>query len=54
MDKKQTYKILAVVFLIAGLAWVLGGIFSVYHRVLYPFIGVINLAIAYFCKTESQ
>ncbi len=54
MDKKTTYKILMVVFGIAGLAWFFGGLFSVYHRILYPFIGLVNLGIAFYCKQESK
>ena len=46
--------ILAVVFAIAGLAWIIGGALSIYHRFLYPFIGLVNLAIAYYCKQQSK
>lgn len=52
--QKQLYKVLAVVFAIAGLAWIIGGIFSVYHRILYPFIGVANWAVAWYCWQMSK
>ena len=54
MNKQTTYMILAVVFAIAGLAWIIGGIFSIYHRFLYPFIGLVNLGIAWYCKQTSK
>ena len=52
-DQRTTYKLLAVVFAIAGIAWIVGGLFSVLHFILYPFIGVVNLGIAYLCKKMS-
>ena len=54
MNKQMMYLLLAVVFGIAGLVWIIGGLFSVYHRVLYPLVGVVNLAIGYYCKQESK
>lgn len=54
MNKQGMYLLLAVVFGIAGLVWIVGGLLSVYHRILYPLIGVMNLGIAYYCKTEGK
>jgi len=54
MNKQTQYKILAVVFGIAGLAWIIGGVFSIYHRFLYPFIGLLNLGVAWYCKQMSK
>lgn len=53
-DQKKTYRLLAVVFGIAGVAWIIGGFLSVSHFLLYPFIGVVNLGIAYLCKQMSR
>jgi hypothetical protein len=53
-DQRSTYKILAVVFGVAGIAWIIGGFTSVTHFILYPFIGVVNLGIAYLCKQMSK
>lgn len=52
--QKSLYKILVWVFGIAGLAWIIGGVRSLYHPFLYPFIGVLNLGIAYYCRLMSK
>ena len=54
MNKQVTYLLLAVVFGIAGLVWIIGGLLSVYHRIFYPLIGLLNLAIAYYCWMENK
>lgn len=53
-DQRSTYKILAVVFGVAGIAWIIGGFTSITHFILYPFIGLVNLGIAYLCKQMSR
>jgi hypothetical protein len=52
-DQRTLTKVLAVVFAIAGVIWIIGGIVSISHFVLYPFIGLINLGLAYYCKKTS-
>ena len=43
---------LAVVFGVAGMVWIIYGFFSPRY-ILYPMIGMANLAIAFFCKQSS-
>ncbi len=52
-NKAKTYKILAVVFAVAGLVWIIGGIIS-YRFFLFPFIGLVNWAIAWVCREMSR
>jgi hypothetical protein len=52
-DQRKSYKLLAVIFAIAGVAWIIGGLCSIAHFLLYPLIGVLNLGIAYWCKQMS-
>ena len=53
-NQKGVLKILACVFGIAGLWWVIGGLCSISHIVLYPLVGVINLGIAWLCWQGSK
>ena len=43
---------LALVFGVAGVVWIVHGFFSP-RFILYPLIGVANLVIAFFCKRAS-
>jgi hypothetical protein len=52
LKQKRTYQILAVLFGIAGVVWVVYGFFSP-RFILYPFIGLVNLVIAFVCKRSS-
>jgi len=47
------YQGLAAVFGIGGLVWIIGGFIS-HHLILYPFLGLVNWALAFFCWQESQ
>jgi hypothetical protein len=49
---KNTYKILAVLFAIAGTVWIVYGFFSP-RFILYPLIGVLNVGAAYVCRRRS-
>ena len=53
-NQKGILKILPFVFGIAGLSWIIGGICSISHIVLYPLIGLVNLGIAWFCWQSSK
>ena len=46
------YKLLALVFAVAGVVWIVSGFFSPRY-ILYPLIGLANLGIAYYCKRSS-
>ncbi|MBI5388116.1 MAG: hypothetical protein HZA90_25910 [Verrucomicrobia bacterium] len=52
-NQKTTYKILFVVFGIAGVVWILYGVFTP-RFLLYPFIGLLNLGIAAYCRLMSK
>jgi len=51
-NQRRNYKILAVVFAVAGVVWIVHGFFSP-RFIFYPLIGLANLAIAFFCKRAS-
>ncbi len=51
--QKSMYKLLGVVFAIAGFIWIVYGVFTP-RFILYPFIGLINWAIAWYCRQESK
>ncbi len=53
VNKAKTYKVLAVVFAVAGLVWIIGGIYS-YHFFFYPIIGLLNWAVAWYCREMSR
>jgi membrane-bound ClpP family serine protease len=48
-NQLSSYKMLAVVFGVAGVVWIVYGFLSP-RFILYPLIGVANLAIAFLCK----
>jgi len=48
----RRFKMLALVFGVAGVVWIVYGFFSP-RFILYPLIGVANLAVAFFCKQAS-
>jgi hypothetical protein len=50
--QKRAYRMLAVVFAVAGVIWIVYGFFSP-RFILYPLIGLLNLGIAYVCKQLS-
>jgi hypothetical protein len=50
--QRRKYKLLAVVFGIAGAVFIVNGFFTTRY-ILYPLIGLVLLAIAYFCKQSS-
>ncbi len=50
--QKRSYLLLAVVFAVAGVVWVVYGFLSP-RFVLYPLIGFANLGIAYVCRRMS-
>ena len=50
--EKRNYLLLAIVFGIAGLVWVVYGFFSPRY-ILFPLIGFANLGVAYFCRRLS-
>ncbi len=52
-NKPRMYKILAAVFAFAGLVWIVGGLASGRYFV-YPFFGLMNWAVAYFCYVMAQ
>jgi low temperature requirement protein LtrA len=52
-NKQKMYQGLAAVFGIGGLVWIIGGFIS-HHLILYPFLGLVNWALAFFCWQESQ
>ena len=51
--QKQMYKILSVVFAVAGFIWVIYGVFTP-RFIFYPLIGVGNWAVAWYCKKMSR
>ena len=53
-NQKVVIRILAWVFGIAGLSWIIGGGCSISHIIFYPFIGLINLGIAWLCWQSSK
>ena len=53
-NQKAILRILSWVFGIAGLWWVIGGLFSISHIFFYPLIGLINLGIAWLCWQNSK
>jgi tetrahydromethanopterin S-methyltransferase subunit C len=51
--KQKAFKTLSLVFAVAGVIWIIAGFIS--HRYLfYPFIGLLNWAIAYYCSMMSK
>ncbi len=50
--QRLTYLVLAGVFGIAGVVWIISGFLSP-RFILYPCIGVVNLGIAYVCKKTA-
>ena len=52
-NQSRKYKLLAVVFGVAGMVWVIYGFLSP-RFIFYPLIGAANLGIAYFCKKASS
>ncbi len=50
--QKRTYLLLAIVFAVAGVVWVVYGFCSP-RFILYPLIGLVNLGIAYVCRRLS-
>jgi len=53
LNKKTAYKVLALVFAVAGLVWIIGGLLS-FRFFLYPFIGLLNWGVAWYCWQASQ
>jgi hypothetical protein len=51
--QKKMYKLLSVVFGIAGFLWIVAGIWGLTHFILFPLIGLVNLAIAWYCKQNA-
>jgi len=51
--QKKMYKLLSIVFAIAGVSWIIAGFWGLTHFILYPLIGLVNLAIAWYCKQNS-
>jgi hypothetical protein len=53
--QKKFYDILYKVFAVAGLVWIVGGFVSIpRHYVLFPLIGLVNWAVAWYCKQMSK
>ena len=50
--QKRAYRILAVIFGIAGVVWIVSGFFTT-SWILYPLIGFVTLGIAYVCKKAA-
>ena len=50
--QKRSYLLLAIVFAVAGVIWVVYGFCSP-RFILYPLIGLVNLGIAYGCRQLS-
>jgi hypothetical protein len=50
--KRRLYLLLAIVFGIAGLVWIVSGFLSP-RFILYPMIGLLNLGAAYVCRLQS-
>ena len=46
------YLILSAVFGVAGVVWIVSGFLSP-RFILYPFIGLVNLGIAYVCTKAA-
>ena len=53
-NQKRMAKFLTWVFALAGLGWIIGTFTSMTHFILFPLIGLVNLGIAYACKTMSD
>ncbi|MGD1085843.1 MAG: hypothetical protein ABSA47_13995 [Verrucomicrobiota bacterium] len=51
-NQLSSYKMLAVVFGVAGAVWIVYGFLSP-RFILYPLIGVVNLVIAFLCKQAA-
>jgi hypothetical protein len=51
--QKQTYKILSVVFAVAGFVWIIYGVFTP-HFILFPLVGLLNWAVAWYCSQMSK
>jgi hypothetical protein len=50
--QRRAYRMLTVVFAVAGVVWIVYGFFSP-RFILYPLIGFVNVGIAYVCKKLS-
>jgi energy-converting hydrogenase Eha subunit H len=51
-NQSGKYKMLAMVFGVAGIVWIVYGFLSP-HFIFYPLIGLANLGIAFVCKLSS-
>ncbi len=51
--QKQMYKILSVVFGVAGFIWFVYGLFTP-RFIFYPFIGVLNWGISWYCRQMGK
>jgi hypothetical protein len=52
-NQKKAYKILSVVFGVAGLVWIILGLSSPRY-IFYPLIGLINWGIAWYCNQAGK
>ncbi len=53
--QKKLYKLLAKLFVVAGLIWFIGGFFSVpRHYILYPLVGIVHWVGAWYCKQTAE
>jgi hypothetical protein len=51
--QKKMYQTLSVVFAIAGFVWIVYGVFTP-RFLLFPFIGLVNWAVAWYCKQSAK
>jgi hypothetical protein len=52
-QQKKMYMLLSIVFGVAGLVWIICGVFSP-RFIFYPFIGLINWGIAWYCRQAGK
>jgi hypothetical protein len=52
-NQKRTYRMLAALFGVAGVVWVVYGFYSP-RFILYPLIGLVNLGLAVVCKRSAD
>ncbi len=54
-SQKRTYKVLTIVFTFGGFLWIIYGLIPpLTHFILFPLIGLVNWAVAWYCRQMSK